>query len=206
MVLAPTNATPHHHLWQSEPPEGKYTWSKSWDDRYGDDEDMAANAMLTSPEETIRLRMGLKKDPDYATSSNWPSLVEWCSTCTSTRLVRLVLPEEEHEGKEAIVKEEVKEDTKVVEVEKVSCCEATDLDACTQTPRRRRQGGRGSSIKTTSCLSAVAYQEERIASVLFAHNQGNQFQAFQERGANEVVRGVCLPIAQQEECQGGEGG
>ena len=95
MVLAPTNAMPHHHHWQSEPPEGKFTWSKSWDERYGDEEDMAANAMLTSPEETIRLRMELKKDPDYATSSNWPSLVEWCSTCTSTRLVRLVLPEEE---------------------------------------------------------------------------------------------------------------
>ena len=68
MVLA--NAMPHHHLWHSEPPEGKFTWSKSWDERYGDEEDMAANAMLTSPEETIRLRMELKKDPDYASSSN----------------------------------------------------------------------------------------------------------------------------------------
>ena len=148
MVLA--NAMPHHHLWHSEPPEGKFTWSKSWDERYGDEEDMAANAMLTSPEEILRLRLELKKDPDYVTSSNWPSLVEWCSTCTSTRLVRLVLPEEEHEVKEAVVKEEVEEETKVdfnMGEEKASCCEATAQDACTQTPRRRRRGGKGSSMR-----------------------------------------------------------
>ena len=108
---------------------------------------MAANAMSTSPEEIIRLRLELKKDPDYATSSNWPSLVEWCSTCTSTRLVKLVLPEDEHEVKEAVVKEEVEEETKVVEMEKASCCEATARDAGTQTPPRRRRGGRGSSMK-----------------------------------------------------------
>ena len=150
MVLAPTNTMPHHHHWQSEPPDGKFAWSKSWDEQYGDEEDMAANAMLTSPEETIRLRMELKKDPEFVTSSNWPSLVEWCSTCTSTRLVRLVLPEEEHEVKEAAVKEEVEDKTKVesnVEEDKASCCEATARDACTQTPGRRRRGGRGSRMK-----------------------------------------------------------
>ena len=36
----------------------------------------------------------------------------------------LVLPEEEHEVKETVVKEKVKEETKAVEVEKASCCEA----------------------------------------------------------------------------------
>ena len=41
-MLAPTNGMPHHHHWQSEPPDGKFTWSKSWDERYGDEEDMAA--------------------------------------------------------------------------------------------------------------------------------------------------------------------
>ena len=105
---------------------------------------MAANAMYTSPEEIIRLRLELKKDPDYATSSNWLSLVEWCSTCTSTRLVKLVLPEEEHEVKEAVIKEEVEEETKVacnVEVTKAGCCEATAQDACTETPRRRGEVG-----------------------------------------------------------------
>ena len=150
-MLAPTNAMPHQHHWQSEPPEGKFTWSKSWDERYGDEEDVAANAMYASPEEITRLRLELKKDPDYATSSNWPSLVEWCSSCTSTRLVGLVLPEEEHEVKEAVIKEEVQEETKVacnMEVTKAGCCEATAQDACTQTPRRRRRGGRVGVIIT----------------------------------------------------------
>ena len=63
MVLAPTSAMPHHHNWKNEPPEGKFTWSKSWDERYGEEEDMA--------EEIIRLLLELKKDPDYATSSNF---------------------------------------------------------------------------------------------------------------------------------------
>ena len=34
-----------------------------------------------------------------------------------------------------------------VDAEKASCCEATAQDACTQTPRRRRRGGRGSRMK-----------------------------------------------------------
>ena len=109
---------------------------------------MAANAMLTSPEETIRLRLELKKDPDYASSPSWPSLVEWCSTCTSTRLVKLVLPEEEQVNEEEETK--VEEKTKVdgnVEMDEASCCEATCRDACTQTPRRRRRGGRGSKMR-----------------------------------------------------------
>ena len=66
--------------------------------------------MSTSPEEIIRLRLELKIMLLPPTS-----LVEWCSTCTSTRLVSLVLPEEEHEVKEA-----VKEETKNVEVEKAN--------------------------------------------------------------------------------------
>ena len=123
MVLAPTSAMPHHHhLWQSEPPEGKFTWSKSWDERYGDEEDMAANAMFQSPEEIQRLRLSLKKDPEFETSSNWPSLVEWCSTCTSTRLVRLELPEEEKEVLEPVTdKEEEIEAVCKVEEEDLSC-------------------------------------------------------------------------------------
>ena len=94
---------------------------------------MAANAMFQSPEEIQRLRLSLKKDPKFETSSNWPSLVEWGSTCTSIRLVRLELLEEEKEvlvpvpDKEgeilAVCKVEEKED---------SSCEATAKDVCTQ--------------------------------------------------------------------------
>ena len=75
----------HQHCWQSEPPEGKLSWNKSFDQRYGDEEDLAANAMFNSPEEIQRLRLLLKKDPSLETSSSWPHLVEWCATCTSTR-------------------------------------------------------------------------------------------------------------------------
>ena len=97
-----TSAMVHHHQWQSEPPEGKLYWSKSFDQRYGDEEDMASNAMLTSQEEIQRLRLLLREDPEFEFSSSWPSLVEWCSTCSATSTVRLVLPEEEIE----VVKEE----------------------------------------------------------------------------------------------------
>ena len=94
---------------------------------------MASNAMLTSQEEIQRLRLLLREDPDFEFSSSWPSLVEWCSTCSATSMVRLVLPEEEIE---AVVKEE-----------KANSCEATAKDVCTQTPGRRRRGGRGSRMR-----------------------------------------------------------
>ena len=87
----------HQHCWQSEPSEGKLSWNKSFDQRYGDEEDLAANAMFNSPEEIQRLRLLLKKDPSLETSSSWPHLVEWCATCTSTRAVKLQLPVEEKE-------------------------------------------------------------------------------------------------------------
>ena len=113
------------------------------------EEDMAHNSYWTSPEELQRLRVLVEKDPEYETSSSWPMLVEWCSSCSITRLVRLVLPKEESKVLEAEVKEEVVEtapDCKVKEEEEVSC-EATAQDASTQTPRRRRRGGRGSRMR-----------------------------------------------------------
>ena len=141
-MLVSTNAMGHHHQWQSEPPEGKLGWSKSWDERYGDEEDMASNAMFNCPEEIQQLRQLLKKDPSYETSSSWPHLVEWCSSCTSTRTVRLVLPKEEAEE---VVEETEDVAAKVCEDKK--SCEA--VDACTQTPRRKlkRRGGQGSRMR-----------------------------------------------------------
>ena len=141
-MLAPTNAMGHHHQWQSEPPGGKLERSKSWDERYGDEEDMASNAMFNCPEEIQQLRQLLKKDPSYETSSSWPYLVEWCSSCTSTRTVRLLLPKEEAEMVEKETEAESVAASTVCE-EKKSC------DACTQTPRRKpkRRGGRGSRLR-----------------------------------------------------------
>ena len=122
----------HQHQWQSEPPEGKLFWNKSFDERYGDDEDMASNAMLKSPEEVQRLRLLLRKDPDFETSSTWPHLVEWCSTCTTTRTVRLTLPPEESKP---FVKEVDKD------LVKEGCELATGMKV------KRRRGGGGSRLR-----------------------------------------------------------
>ena len=124
---------PHHHQWQSEPPEGKLFWNKSFDERYGDDEDLASNAMLNSPEEVQRLRLLLRKDPAFETSSSWPHLVEWCSTCTTTRTVKLVLPPEEIKP---VVKEEVDKD-----LVKEGCELAAGMKV------KRRRGGGGSRLR-----------------------------------------------------------
>ena len=136
----------HQHHWRLEPPEGRLFFNKTFDERYGDDEDMASNSMLTSPEEIQRLRQMLKKDPSFQTSSSWPNLVEWCSSCPSSRLVRLVLPKEE-------VAEEAAEEEQALADDNMdrenACCEAPAKDACTQTPRQkpRRKGGRGSRTR-----------------------------------------------------------
>ena len=133
--------------WQGEPPGGKLQWSKSWGEWYGDEEDVAANTMFQSPEEIQRLRLSLKKDLQFKTSSNWPSLVERCSTCTLTRLVGLELPEEEKAVMEPVAGKEEEIVTVCKVEEKDSSCEAIAKDAFTQTPRRRRRGGRGSRMR-----------------------------------------------------------
>ena len=140
----------HQHHWRDEPPEGRLYFNKTFDERYGDEEDMATNSMLASPEELQRLRCLLAKDPDFENSPSWPKLTEWCSSCTKTRLVRVVLPPEEEK-----VCEEEKIFDLVTSVEEVShehvvvkkeICDATTQDACTQTPvqKPRRRGGCGS--------------------------------------------------------------
>ena len=72
------------------------------------------------------------EDPDYEISSDWPEVVEWCSSCASTRVVKLVLPEEGMKVLEPAVE-----------------VEASTADASTQTPKRRprRKGGRGSRAR-----------------------------------------------------------
>ena len=44
--MASINAKGHHHEWQSKPPDGKLEWSKTWDERYWDEEELAANFKL----------------------------------------------------------------------------------------------------------------------------------------------------------------
>ena len=97
----------HQHHWRDEPPEGRLYFNKSFDERYGDEEDMATNSMLASPEELQRLRCILAKDPNFQNSSSWPKLTEWCSSCTKTRVVKVVLPTEE---------EKVLEEEKILDI------------------------------------------------------------------------------------------
>ena len=66
----------HQHHWRLEPPEGRLFFNKTFDERYGDEEDMATNSMLTSPEELQRLRCLLAKNPDFENSPSWPKLTE----------------------------------------------------------------------------------------------------------------------------------
>ena len=128
----------HQHHWCDEPPDGRLYFNKTFDEQYGDEEDMATNSMLTSPEELQRLRCRLAEDPDFENSSSWPKLTEWCSSCTKIRLVRLVLPPEE---------EKISVLTAVEGVVKKESCDAQD--ACTQTPSRtrKRRGGGGSRFR-----------------------------------------------------------
>ena len=144
------SAKGHHHVWQSKPPDGKLEWTKSWDERYWDEEQMAANFMFTSPEEVNQLRRFLKEDPGFESSSSWPHLTEWCSACNLTRLVRLVPPEEEtkiamEEEKTLVAKQEVGTD-------------CISQDASTQTPKpklRRRGGGRESRTRRLLAFQAM---------------------------------------------------
>ena len=130
----------HQHAWQKEPPDGIIRTS---DERYGDKRDLAHNSFWTSPEEIQELRLVLKKDPDFENSTDWPMVVEWCSSCAITRVVKLVLSEEEIKVLEPAL--EVERSTTDIKMdEKKTIC-----DVCTQTPRQkpRRRGGRGSRTR-----------------------------------------------------------
>ena len=199
----------HLHQWQGEPPQGKLQWSKSWDERYGDEEDMAANAIFQSPEEIQRLRLSLKKDPEFETSSNWPSLVEWCSTCTSTRLVRLELPEEKKEVLEPVADKE-EEIVAVCKVEEEdSSCEATAKDAFTQTPRRRRRGGRGSRMRRLLAFQLMLSEKKglplsRLLSLKETDtrfSKRKEMKRLQEESASPKLHGKSVKVEEKkDEC------
>ena len=127
----------HQHIWQKEPPD-----DRTGDERYGDMRDMAHNSFWFSKEELQRLRLLLKEDPDFDNSTDWPIVIEWCSSCAISREVKLVLPEEIEVLEPPVEVEEGTTDTKVDE-KKVSS------DAFTQTPRQRprRRGGRASRAR-----------------------------------------------------------
>ena len=122
---------------------------------------MAHNSFWTSLEELQRLQLLVEKDPEFENSSDWPMLVEWCPSCGSTRAVKLVLPTGKNVVLEAVVKEEtIVSEFKVDEAQ--ASCEATAKDACTQTSRRRRTGGRGSRMKRLLAFQLMLSQRKGL--------------------------------------------
>ena len=159
---------------------------------------MASNAMFSSPEEIQRLSLLLKKDPSLETSSSWPHLVEWCSLCTSTRAVKLVLPMEEKE-----VVEEVEE---AAAGEKVGgrneSCDAT-AKGCLHSnipTKAKEEGWTRQSQKENACISTYAHCQARTAPVPASSSKGDQHQDIFEASG-----GVCFATAEGGK-GGGEGG
>ena len=192
----------HHHKWQREPPEGKLQWAKSWDERYGDEEDMAANAMFNDPEEIHCLRLHLKKDPSFETSSSWPHLVEWCSTCPSSRTVRLVLPPEQSE---LVIKEEMEEEESVDDCKVEEGPKATVQDACTQTPpqKARRRGGKGSRTRRMLAFQLMLTAKHGLPLSRLLGQQGTDAKSTKKakllKQQDEVAEGVLKVEKRQNE-------
>ena len=112
----------HQHVWAKEPPQGEQFSKRPSVDRRGDMLDVAHNSFWTSPEELKRLRLLREEDPEFENSSDWPMVVEWCSSCAITKEVKLVLPDQE-------------------EVPKVSCELSSGMKV------KRKRGGGGSRLR-----------------------------------------------------------
>ena len=112
----------HQHVWAKEPPQGEQFSKRPSVDRRGDMLDVAHNSFWTSPEELKRLRLLKEEDPEFENSSDWPMVVEWCSSCAITKEVKLVLPDQE-------------------ELPKVSCELSSGMKV------KRKRGGGGSRLR-----------------------------------------------------------
>ena len=103
------------------------------------------------------------KEPDFENSTDWPMVVEWCSSCADTRVVKLVLSEEikalEVEGSTTNFK---------VDEEKTSC------DVSTQTPRQkpRRRGGQGSRKRRMLAYQLMLTVKRGLPMSRLLSNQG----------------------------------
>ena len=165
MSPRPSKAMGHHHQWQTEPPEGHLYFNKTFDQRYADEEDLATNSMLTSPGEIQHLRRMLEKDPDNKNSPSWPKLTEWCSSCTMTRLVDLILSSEEEKAVKNEIVFKIKEEKidDVVKEEKGG----SFMDASTQTaPERKKRGGQGSRRRRLLAFQLMLKQRQGLPSLV----------------------------------------
>ena len=75
------------------------------------------------------------KDSDFVNSSSWPKLTKWCSSCTRTRLVKLVLPREEK-----VLKEEMFKEVATEGIKKEMIVKEESSYASTQTPPLPQKG------------------------------------------------------------------
>ena len=105
---------------------------------------LASNCFWASPDGVQHLQSMLEKDPTFETSPNWPQLVEWCSTCTARRFVRVALPPAETTRDKVDSKVEIKPVIKE-EVGKELAKEGYELAAGMKV--RRRRGGGGSRLR-----------------------------------------------------------
>ena len=170
----------HQHIWLKEPPDGRTS-----DDKYGDMRDMAHNSFWTSKEELQRLRLLVEEDPEYETSSEWPGLVEWCSSCADSRVVKLVLPEEIQ------VPGEVVESTAAFS--KVSC------NAFTQTPRQRprRRGGRGSRARRMLAYQLMLTVKRGLPLSRLLTNQKTEARSSEARLQSEEFTSPPLKVKEE---------
>ena len=95
------------------------------------------------------------KDSDFVNSLSWPKLTEWCSSCTRTRLVKLVLPREEKVLKEEMFKEVATEGIKKEVIVKLARKRAVML----RHKHLPRRGGEGQASRRRRML---AYQLKLI--------------------------------------------
>ena len=185
----------HNHKWQNEPP---LDFDKSFDQRYGDEEDEASNRFWSSPDGEQQLRSMLEKDPTLLeTSPNWPQLVEWCSTCTASRFVRVVLPT----LKPATLRND-KEDTEMERDVKLELEETTNeqmvgpvasKDATTQTPRlkRKRSGGKGSRLRRLLAFQLMLSKKHGLPPSRLVSLSLRKPDARSSREENNIVQEEC---------------
>ena len=222
MVLSSSSSKCHQHHWRDEPPEGRLYFNKSYDERYGDEEDMATNAMLTSPEELRRLRCLLAKDPSFKNHSSWPMLTEWCATCTASRSVRLELPEEEKEEMLEVKLEKLPEPKEVAQVQKLCSFKQEDkthLEHCehaaikvegseevTRKKGKRVRGGRGSRMRRLLAFQLMLTEKKglplsRLLTLKEAdarYSKREELKRTQEESASPIRTSVNVKVEEKE--------
>ena len=92
------------------------------------------------------------KDSDFVNSSSWPKLTEWCSSCTRTRLVKLVLPREEK-----VLKEEMFKEVATEGIKKEVIVKEESSYASTQTPPQKGRGRLGKQKEENASLPTQAH-------------------------------------------------